>query len=164
MAIYVIEWPKVASTLQASLTPVIGAAAIALTYATYKIQKRQAETQKQLAETAALQLRLALFEKRMKVFDSTMDLIAAIVREAKVELPRLFDFLGKTRENEFLFGSEINEFNNRVNKQGVELHYQPLVAVGERDFNKEKELMAWFVDQMTEGKRVFLPYIDFRQP
>src|SRR5271165_6357467 len=49
--------------------------------------------------------------RRMKVFDSTMDLLAAVGREAKVELNQLFALLQNTREHEFLFGRVAHPVN-----------------------------------------------------
>ena len=143
----------------------IGIAAIVLGVATFKIQQRQTRTQQEQAETNALQLRLALFEKRMKVFDSTMDLLAAVGREAKVELNQLFALLQNTREHEFLFGPDVGSLIDEIYKRGLELRTRQRVRTDEDDsIAKETELLIWFVGQMTEARRIFLPYIDFRKP
>lgn len=165
MTIPQIDWPHIAVVAQTFLTPVIGLATIVLGVATFLIQRRQTRIQQQQAETNAFQFRLALFERRIKVFDSTMDVLEAIVLREGAEFDQLFDLLRKTREDEFLFGPEINTFINGVYNQGVELNLRRAVAAGgETDLNQEAESLTWFGGRIHEAKKIFLPYIDFRKP
>ncbi len=165
------HWLKVANVLQALLTPFIGIATIVLGVVTVVIQRRQAETARrqtdiaqQQALTNALQLRLAIFERRMKICDATMEVIAAVVREAEAELNDLFEFLRKTRDHEFLFGPEVGKYINDLYNKGVDLHTRRALDARERKFDRETELLTWFAEQLKTARQVFLPYIDFRQP
>jgi len=153
-----IDWLKVAQVLQALLAPVIAIAAAVISRISIQIQRRQADTNR-------LQYRLALFDKRMKVFNSTMDLIAVILREARIEQKRVFQFLHETQEGDLLFGPEIREYLDELYNKASELH---LKEVGGRqgeqeDIQKETELLKWFSGQGAVATKKFLKYIDFRE-
>jgi len=87
------DWEKVVRVFAALLTPTIGAIALYIAYQQHVINRRQ--------------LRLALSDRRLAVFNSTMKLIAAVIRNARVELDDLYTFLLETRDHEFLFGPDI---------------------------------------------------------
>jgi hypothetical protein len=77
-----IDWERLVRVLAALLTPTIAVVTTYIAYQQYQTNRRQH--------------RLALFEKRMEVFNSTMDLIASVMRDARVELDQLVAML---REN-----------------------------------------------------------------
>ena len=147
-----IDWLKAAQVLA---TAVIGFGTLAIGGIALTIQRQQANTNR-------LQYRLALFERRMKVFDSTMDLIAVVLRDAKVELPRAFQFLRETRDRELLFGPEIKDYLDEVYRKSVDLHTIDAVSRPE-DIPKRTELLDWFSGQSAVATRKFLKYPNFRE-
>jgi hypothetical protein len=151
-----IDWLKVAQVFQALLAPAIGIATVAIGVLAYKIQRQQAITNR-------LQYRLALFEKRMKVFDAAMEVIAVVLKDARIELDRLFQFLREAREHELLFGPEIKEHLDLIYKKGVALNTINFVNRPEEAGQRE-EVLQWFTGQSAETTNKFLKYIDFREP
>lgn len=151
-----VTWDEVATFLQALLTPAIGVATVAIGVIALRIHRQQAITNR-------LQFRLALFERRMKVFDATMDLIAAVLRDARVDLPRAFQFLRETREHELLFGPDVKEFIEELYHKAVDLHTIDATANPD-DIPKTTEILNWFAGRSDAARRTFLRYIDFREP
>jgi hypothetical protein len=144
-----IDW-KVVRVLSALLTPTIGVITAYIAVQQYKTNRRQH--------------RLALFEKRMKVFDSTMNFIAAVLRDANVELEQLFRLMRETREHELLFGPEIGQYiNDELYKKGLELHTRRAVG-GQENIERGTALSEWFSGQSRVATAKFLKYIDFREP
>ncbi len=162
-----IDWVKVAKVVQALATPAI---AIWIAILSSRIQRQQAKTQQQQAQTSHLQYRLALLERRMKVFDTTLDFIAMIVMEARVEtMEPLRKLLRDTREHSLLFGPEIEEYIHELYKRGVLLQTifqmrQPEGMFRPEDFPRHTELVEWFASQFKVAEQKFLKYIDFREP
>ncbi len=136
---------------------------VALGVVTLKIQRQQTEIARQQASTNRLQYRLSLFERRMKIFDAATKLFGEIGRDARVELPQLFQFLRETREAELLFGPEIKKYLDEVYKKGRELRTRDTVRRPE-DITIETELLIWFSNQFQVATHNFLPYLDFREP
>jgi len=115
---------------------------------------------------AALKWRLELYDKRYPVYLATMDYIAAVVRDAKIPLDRSFQFLRESRDKEFLFGSEVQEYLKELYKKGIELRscqqtYESLPVGAERSAHVEKEaaILEWFATQFEECKTLLLPYL-----
>jgi hypothetical protein len=139
------------------------AVTVALGLVTVRIQRQQASIARQQAETNRLQYRLALLERRMKVFDATAKLLGIILRDARIELDQLFEFLRETRERELLFGAEIKDYLDELYSKGVELRTRDEVRRPE-DFTRNTELLTWFAGQHTVATQKFLKYLDFREP
>jgi hypothetical protein len=110
------------------------------------------------------QYRLALFDRRMKVFNSVMELTAAVLRDGRADLDRLFEFIREARDHEFLFGPEIKAYIDELYRSGVELHARRAAGVGRDEIERETELLEWFSGQSAEARQKFLKYIDFREP
>lgn len=149
--------------MQALLTPVIGIATVVIGVIATKIQRQQAATNR-------LQYRLALFERRMKVFDATVEFIALVLREARIDtLEPLFNLLRDTRERRMLFGSEIGEYIDELYEKGGQLHVIYMAGGAARiirpeDIPEETEIQRWFSGQTAIAQEKFLKYIDFREP
>src|SRR5437773_1436515 len=105
--VWVWVWGEVGRLLSASLPVVISGIVTYIAWQQFVINRRQH--------------RLALFEKRMVVFSSTMKMIAAVVQTANPTLPQCFQFIQETRDHEFLFGSEVGEFINKVYRKAAAL-------------------------------------------
>jgi late competence protein required for DNA uptake (superfamily II DNA/RNA helicase) len=142
-----IDWEKLVRVLAALLTPVIAIVTSYIAYQQYQTNRRQH--------------RLALFDRRMAVFNSTMNLIAAVLQRAEVDLAQLFALLRETRDHELLFGPEIGEFINEVYKKGLDLNTRAAVAGQEV---RRVELVSWFQRQSDVAREKFLKYLDFRRP
>ena len=161
------SWVKAAQVAQGFSTPVI---AVLLGVVTVLIQRRQAKTQERQAQTNHLQHRLALMERRMKVFNTTLDFIALVLREARIEtMEPLFKLLRETREHHLLFGAEIGEYIEELYKKGVRLHTIHQMSgqqhiVRPEDIPIHTEINMWFSGQIRVAEQKFLTYIDFREP
>jgi hypothetical protein len=141
-------WGVVGRVLSASLPIVISGIVTYIAWQQFAVNRRQH--------------RLALFEKRMVVFNSTMKMIAAVVQTANPTLAQCFQFIQETRDHEFLFGSEVGKFIDDVYKKATSLNAH--IQVGPAGAAQQTEIMTWFIGQMGEARRVFLPYLDFRKP
>lgn len=166
--VYVIDsWVKVAQIAQGFSTPIIAASAAIITF---RIQRRQANTQDQQAKTQRLQHRLALMERRMKVFNATLEFITFVLRDAKIDsLKPVFDFARETREYHLLFDTEIGEYIDDLHTKGMELHTiymmrHPDGAMRPEDVAPCSKLLNWFAGQTKIAEQKFLKYIDFREP
>jgi len=165
-------WVKFAQIVQGLSTPgiaiIIGIISVCIQRQQSRIQEQQSRIQKQQAQTNRRQYRLSLFERRMKVFDSTMDFIALVCREAEIkDLQPLFKFLQGTRSHNLLFGEEIGEYiTEQLYKKGLKLHtFCSLRAAGQpTNADEYSNIVEWFTEQTAVAQKMFLTYIDFRQP
>jgi hypothetical protein len=118
-------------------------------------------------------LKLDLWEKRYGVFTATMNLLAAVVREADCSDEERSKFARGMAGKEFLFGAEVTEYlQEQVWKKSVDLygHRRKLGPEGGLPVGPERTkvseenrvLLNWFSEQLTSGARqVFAPYLDF---
>jgi len=155
-----IDWVKVARVASALLTPAI---AIWIGIITSRIQSQQVKTQRQ-------QYSFGLIEKRMKVFNATLDFIALVLRDARIEsIGPLTDFLRSTREHILFFGEEVEEYVDELYKKGLRLEtiYQlslPMRVMRPEDVPINAEILEWFAGQTAVATKIFSKYIDFREP
>jgi hypothetical protein len=144
-----VDWERLVRVLSALLTPTIAVITTYIAWQQYQTNQRQ--------------YRLALFKKRMVVFNSTMNLIAAVLQAARVELDQLFTMLRETRDHDLLFGPEIGEYIHEVYRKGLELNAREQVA-GDENIARRIELQRWFGEQSATALEKFRKYLDFRQP
>lgn len=163
-----IDWVRAAQIAQGFSTPVI---AILLGVITVLIQRRQAKAQEGQAKTQHLQHRLALLDRRMKIFNATVEFIALILSQARIEnFEPLRKLIQETREHHLLFGPEIGDYiREELYKKGVRLHtiYQmggPQHVTRPEDVPVLTEILEWFSQQIRIAEQKFLKYIDFREP
>jgi hypothetical protein len=167
MAYAIDSWVKAAQIAQGFSTPVIAALAAVITF---RIQRRQANTQEHQAKTQHLQHRLALMERRMKIFNATLDFILPVVRDANIEIwEPLFQLRRNTREHHLLFGPEIGEYLEELFKKGSRLltinqMSGPQHIIRPEDIPVQVEIVEWFSVQIRVAEQKFLKYIDFREP
>ena len=143
-----LNWATAGTVLSASLPLVISGIVTYIAWQQFAINRRHH--------------RLALFEKRMAVVNSTMRMLASVVQTANPDLSECFKFIRETRDHEFLFGPEVAAFINEVFKKATALHAQ--IQVGPGGAAQQTEIMTWFLGQMGEARKLFLPYVDFRKP
>lgn len=141
-----IDWERAARVSSSLLTPIIAIIALWIAWQQNVTRRRQ--------------VRVALFDKRLAVFNSTMKLVSAGVRNAKIELDELFAFLADTRETEFLFGEDILKYVDEVYNRCLELHTKAQQGRAATD----TELLKWFVGQSNEAKRRFGKYLSLPKP
>lgn len=107
------------------------------------------------------QHRLALFEKRLVVFSDEDDRIGCTVGQS--DAARVLSVhIQDTRDHEFLFGQEVGDFINEVYKKATALHAH--IMMGPGGAAQQTQVMTWFIGQMGEARKIFLPYLDFRKP
>jgi|SRR6516162_9863133 len=130
MQLSVIDWSKV-------LTFVVGISTVFFGVTTFFMQRRQAEIQRQQAVTSDRTFRLSLFEKRMAVFNAFTKFLAGISQTANVTLPQTFAMLSETRDHEFLFGPEVQDFINEAYQRGVALGFSRTLPLPQRNTPQE---------------------------
>lgn len=118
-------------------------------------------------------LKLDLWEKRYSIFLTTMNLLAAVVREADCSHEELSKFGRGIVGNEFLFGPKVTHYlQEQLWRKCVDLsgHRRKFSAEGglppgperEKVSQENYDLLIWFSEQLTNGaRRVFAPYLDF---
>lgn len=143
-----IDWSHVGRILSASIPLLIAGIATFIAWEQFVINRRQ--------------YRLALFEKRMAVFNSTMNMIASVVQSANPQLADCMKFIRDTRDHELLFGPEVGTFIIEVYNKAIKLRTQN--AVGADTAAQQTETLNWFIAQMSDARKVFLKYLDFRKP
>jgi len=143
-----IDWEKLVHVLAALLTPLIAVITVYIAWQQYKINKGQ--------------FRLALRDRRLKVFEATIELIATVLRTAKVEQADLTKFLVGTSERDFLFGSDVSAYLKSVYDKAVDL-YALADAQGEEQTAQWKEAAKWFSGQSEEARKIFGKYVAFSE-
>jgi hypothetical protein len=143
-----LPWSTIGKVLSGAVTLLIALIATGIAYQQFVVNRRQ--------------YRLALFEKRMVVFNATMAFIAVVIQTTRPTNDDCMSLMRSTRDSEFLFGAEIGAFIDQVYKNGlkVDMYNQ----TGAADAQKLADVLKWFPGRMAEGRKLFLKYIDFREP
>lgn len=138
--------------LSGFLTPLLGIIATAVIVMQYVLQKNK--------------WKLDLFDKRYPIYDATKKYLASIAQEAKITHNELFDFLRNTKDSNFLFGTDVNDFLKLLYKKGVDLAHIGRVARTATIENQrlkaiddEHYLLNWFSEQFDEANKVFGKYL-----
>lgn len=113
--------------------------------------------------------RLDLFEKRYGVFCGARDFVASVVREGRVVDTAQREFWRATSDVQFLFGSDVVEYLDLLNRQAAQAHYHRMstssVTLDEghrQHVDAETLIILWFAKQIESGlTHVFLPYLGF---
>ena len=129
-------------------TPLIAIIATYIAWEQFSINRRQ--------------YRLALFEKRYAIFNATAKFIASILQEANVTIPQCIQLLQDTRDSNFLFEQDANNFINEVYQQATALHAH--MAMGAEHAQQGHDVMEWFAGRIAEARTIFGRYLDFRKP
>jgi hypothetical protein len=144
-----IPWESAVRVLSALLTPVIALVAVYIAWQQHKINKNQ--------------FRLALLDKRMRVFSGAGELIATVMREARIDLQGLVKFYQETRESDFLFGYDIAAYLRELSNKAAVIHAYENV-VDQEPMNERAEALLWFAGQGDELKKRFGKYMAFTKP
>jgi len=134
-----------------------------VTYQNYKINSYNSNVQKD-------NLRLALFERRYLVYEGIKEFITFVLREGKVDYNSIATLGSKTRDGEFLFGSEVKGYIDNLREKGFKLKScrrkladRTLPIGDERNklAEEEEQLLIWFGNQHEEIMRIFRKYLKF---
>ena len=114
--------------------------------------------------------KLDLFEKRYPVYKATQRLLSCILREAKIDIEKLFEFRGGTQDAVFLFDNEIPVYLKGIDEKAIRM--QTLreelegIPVGDKrsELCKEKgQLLLELTDELPKLKVVFGKYLKFKK-
>jgi len=117
-------------------------------------------------------LRLDLFDKRYKVFEGARTLLAFVVREGALPMPELQRYWIATTDRKFLFGSEVLEYLESLDKHASAFHTYNLVMQHDSGADAEARAeaieidhreMGWLSDELLKGglQAKFAPYLQF---
>lgn len=111
---------------------------------------------------------LAVYERRLPIYRKAIEFIRYVVRDARPEYPKIFEFGHDTEEALFLFDENIAQYLMELSSQAVRLHAAEKMREGAAmgrggDFqslaSKETELVLWFTEQYDEARRRFVPFL-----
>lgn len=112
--------------------------------------------------------KLDLFEKRFAVFAATRRFLSIILTEAALTYPQVFEFRAAVAEASFLFGSDITDYLDEIDKKAVRLvftneqmSHRPLVANHQQIVEENHQVFTWLTEQLAELKPRFAPYMKF---
>jgi hypothetical protein len=145
---------EVVEMLSALLTPVIAGTTVYIAWQQYQVTH--------------LALKKDLYEKRFRVYQAFRSYLSDIVREAKIDDNRLFQFYAESSECDFLFDTEVVEKADELYKQGLQLSYLhnqlypfdgrsglPEGDARSRIAYEKADLLKWFEDQISDIRKIF---------
>jgi hypothetical protein len=92
-------WSSAISVFKGLLTPIVAVIATYIAWQQYRANRYK--------------LKLDLYQQRFRVFEALRDILAMMYTTG-VDEKQLFELLSKTREAQFLFGPEINDYVETV--------------------------------------------------
>ena len=112
--------------------------------------------------------KLDMFEKRFAVYKGVQEFLTIILQEGKFDLNQLFEFRRKTQDSTFLFGKDIPQYIDGIDKRALEMgsleeRYKPLPVGQQRsELCEEKtRLLRGLIDELPRLKEVFALYLRF---
>lgn len=112
--------------------------------------------------------KLDMFEKRFAVYKGVQEFLTIIFQEAKFDLKQLFEFRRKTQDSTFLFGKDIAQYIDGIDKKALKMRtvakqYEPLPVGQQRSelCEEETRLLRELIDDLPRLKEVFAPYLRF---
>lgn len=111
--------------------------------------------------------KLDLYDKRYPVFAATMEYLAYIAREGTINQQELIKFLRNSKDVDFFFGQDIQQFLSELYNKGVDLakydHKIKGRVLPDDEHGKlvdmESELLEWFLKQFEVSKELFKKYL-----
>ena len=149
---------EIFTLLSGALTPVIAIVALYIAWCQH--------------QTAQGKLKLDLYDRRFKVYRGLMDLLAAVVRDAKVSRDELAKYYVETNERQFLFDEDIVHFMTQVRDKAIDLHrvnnQMEKLSDGREDelhqlTEQDSELLRWFIEQEELAPGRFEKYLGFKR-
>jgi len=112
--------------------------------------------------------KLDMFEKQFAVYKGVQEFLTSILQDGKFSFDKFFEFRRKTQDSTFLFGKEIHQYIEDIDKKSLELSsvaemYKPLPVGQERSelCRKETLLLGELIDELPKLTEVFAPYLRF---
>ena len=143
---------KIIETLSGFLTPLLAIIATIILVLQYFLAKRR--------------WRMDLYDKRYPVYLATMQYLSFIGQHASVSDEELFKFLRNSKDKEFLFGNDVQEYLERFYKKGVRLNclskkleHEPVGGERKRLVDEQSDLVEWFAQQFEVSKKLFGEYL-----
>lgn len=145
-----------AEVLSGLLTPLIAFIAVYIAWQQHKTSRNT--------------LRLKLYDRRLKVYRGLLDLFAAVLEDNNNMPPNLGKYYADTSEKKFLFDDKIVEFMHEVRNKAVKMRQVKRRLTtpptpNEKKVNKlreqERELLAWFSDQLDQLPDKFAKSLGF---
>jgi hypothetical protein len=147
--------PAYLTAIVAALTLVVAAMVAQVGYQQFKLARER--------------FKLDLFEKRFAVYKAAQRLLSIVVQDGKVELNDLFEYRRDTQDAVFLFGQEVVDYLEMLDRKALELEntkhmYDPLPVGSERRWLCEKALVLLkdLGNELPRLKDVFGRYLRFQ--
>lgn len=116
-----------------------------------------------------LNWRLAVYEKRYAVYSATMKFLSSIMVHAEAKYEELQHFLQNTREKEFFFKEDVNNFLSEIYEKAVRLLAieknleSSSVRKKQTALADEKaSLVLWMKNGLENAKNIFMPYLEIK--
>lgn len=146
---------KYVEILQASLTPLIAVIAVLVAWLQYK--------------NTRYKTKLDLYEKRYRVYQAIKEVRDVAISETSVKREEMLELISKTKEVEFLFGKEVNEYIKTLHLNLIKLNMSTtkLDRAIERsedvkNYSEENaKLLHWLTDQPPVINKLFKKYLSF---
>ena len=143
--------------LQGLLTPIIGVIACYIAWQQWKTNRDK--------------LNLDRYERRLEIYKEIVRFISVGIREANYENDELMSFKPKVSEADFLFGEEISNYIDELQKRAVNLsywnkEYRDYSQPKSEDYNHEKIVegkhkeLIWISSQLEPTRKLFRKYLD----
>ena len=140
-------------SLSGFLTPLIAVTTVSILVLQYKLAKQR--------------WKLDLFDKRFDVYWHATNLISYVNTSASVNSERIQEFLTKSRDCNFLFSDDLQEYLDELYKHGIRLQSNIARMEGmdkttqdwQRECDTNEEILEWFADQHDIAKRKFSKYL-----
>lgn len=143
------NWLKIFAGL---LTPILAIVATVIIVMQYFLQRNR--------------WKFDLFNKRYPIYDYTKKYLANIATKGGITHDELIDFLRQTKDSEFLFKKDVNNYLKLLYSKGNDLEFiskkvNTLNIEAERikAVDQEHELRTWFSDQFKTASEIFGEYL-----
>ena len=114
--------------------------------------------------------KLDLFDKRYAIYKATQRFLSHILKEARMDLKKLWEFRGDTQNAVFLFDNDIPKYLDEIDKKALKLwetkeEYKEMPKGDERSklCRDESQLCHELIKKLPELKVVFGKYLKFRK-
>jgi hypothetical protein len=113
--------------------------------------------------------KLDLFEKRFAVYKGVQVFLSYVMRDAKVDLEKFYEFRASTQDAIFLFADDVQKFLQSIDKKALELHrrqaeleHKPVGEARSRLCAEESKALEDLIGQLPKLSKVFAPYLTFK--
>lgn len=138
---------------------------------TARIARQQREISQQQLEINRYRVKLDLYDRRWEVYERFVQYVGVATSDLNPTTQDTLEFARATRQAEFLFGDDIQEYRNSLIRHGADLHRwnQELRDEGQEwpaDYDHQRvvkrkfEEAKWFVNQPDTMVEKFGPYLD----